>query len=209
MCIQVHPGNAFKCKECAGQTKSPETAEEKLDWSISERISALSSSSYSPLLFACFRKDSANISDNSWRSGMSWIFVWHKSLAFLKRVTINKVGFFQCPRGGSLYTHIHQVYTRLALPFLLQPHSHNEDIKHERIQAAESENLMWQWDLLHLNYSKVCEQRWMRKRAREGARDCKSEVAERMKNEGRGDKKKGAIFLSQFVEWKTFCCDPW
>lgn len=40
----------------------------------------------------------------------------------------------------------------------------------------------------------------MRKRAREGARDCKSEVAERMKNEGRGDKKKGAIFLSQFVE---------
>lgn len=144
VCTQVHPGNAFKCKECAGQTKSPATAEEKLDWSISERISALSSSSYSPLLFACFRKDSTNISNNSWRSGMSWIFVWHKSLAFLKRVTINKVVFFECPRGGSLYTHIHQVYTRLALPFLLQPHSHNEDIKHERIQAADR---VWKSDV--------------------------------------------------------------
>lgn len=47
------------------------------------------------LLFPCPCKASGNIFDIS-RSGMSCIFVWHKSMAFLKCVTINKVGFFQC-----------------------------------------------------------------------------------------------------------------
>lgn len=48
------------------------------------------------LLLPGFREDSGNISNNSCGSGVSRVFVWHESTAFLKRMTINKVGFFQC-----------------------------------------------------------------------------------------------------------------
>lgn len=48
-----------------------------------------------------------------------------------------------------------------------------------------------------------------KEQAGEGARRCKSKEAEKMKNEGRGDRKQGAIFLCQFVKGKLFCYQFW
>lgn len=123
-------------------------------------------------------------------------FCMVRVLYFSNRVTINEAGLFFKKLNIPFVASRHSLLQKCTLSFPLLPSSQSGWSTHSMV----AENLMRQWDLLHLNYLKVCELCWISKsQLKAQTRKLKKKV--KMKTHGRQQRSLWEIlpFFFQFL----------
>lgn len=150
---------------------------------------------------------------------MSWIFVWHRSLAFLNSVTIDRAGFFH--HWSALLEHLaislaclHKHTHTLTLPhftFFLQPCRQNEEIKSsptytrtawakKKKKSGYGSGIYCILIIQRCENNVECEERW-----RDGAEECEIKEAGNLKNDAMVINSRGEYFQSfcQVKKWSV------